>query len=176
MSLEEASFAFLGKTTPEKKKTAPTESSDPKNATPWKVLKQRWHSLRKGFPPGKDIVWPAETLSVFIQAIHQSAGGGRWRWDEQSTARYILPGQKEPWIILHTKRPEGLIAVLNGPSGYKPGKLKDSLPMKVQITQRGDEQEQIQISFTELQQPRDPAVRKLLSTHMKYVSEMAVGK
>ncbi|MEM7473883.1 MAG: excinuclease ABC subunit UvrA, partial [Planctomycetota bacterium] len=137
--LEEASFAFLGKTTPEKKVETESGSSDPKNTTPWKVLKQRWHSLRKGFPPGKDIVWPAETLSVFIQAVHQSAGGGRWRWDEQSTARYILPGQKDPWIVLHTKRPEGLIAVLHGPKGYDPGSLKDSLPMKVQITKRGED-------------------------------------
>lgn len=173
--LEEASFAFLGKTTPEKKEDTPAKS-DPKNATPWKVLKQRWHSLRKGFPPGKDIVWPAETLSVFIQAVHQSAGGGRWRWDEQTTARYILPGQKEPWIVLHTKRPEGLIAVLNGPKGYEPGGLKDTLPMKVQISARGENEEQIQVSFTELQQPRDPSVRKLLSSHMKFVGQVTVGK
>ncbi|MEM8735873.1 MAG: excinuclease ABC subunit A, partial [Planctomycetota bacterium] len=174
--LKEASYAFLGKTTTEKKKPEAAASTDPKNATPWKVLKQRWHSLRKGFPPGKDIVWPAETLSVFIQAVHQSAGGGRWRWDEQSTARYILPGQKEPWIILHTKKPEGLIAVLNGPKGYKPpASLKDSLPTKVQISGRGDAEEQVQIAFTELQQPRHPAVRKLLSTHMKHASETPVS-
>lgn len=175
--LKEASYAFLGKTTTEKKKPEASESSDPKNATPWKVLKQRWHSLRKGFPPGKDIVWPAETLSVFIQAVHQSAGGGRWRWDEQTTARYILPGQKEPWIILHTKNPEGLIAVLNGPKGYKPSPaIKEALPTKVQISARGEAGEQVQISFTELQQPRHPAVRKLLSTHMKFVNQTPVGK
>ena len=131
--------------------------------------------MRKGFPPGKTIVWPAETLSVFIQAVHQSAGGGRWRWDEQSTARYTLPGKKEPWIVLHTKRPEGLIAVLNGPHGFKPGDLKDSLPVKVQITSRNASEEQIQISFTELQQPRDRNVRKLLSTHMKHVSRRTAG-
>ncbi|MCR9292599.1 MAG: excinuclease ABC subunit UvrA [bacterium] len=173
--LRDASFAFLGKTvTP--KKESPDSKADPKSHMPWKVMKQRWHSMRKGFPPGKDIVWPAETLSVLIQAVHQSAGGGRWRWDDQNTARYTLPGQKEPWIILHTKRPEGLIAVLNGPKGYKPGSWQDTLPMKVQITSLGNEEEQIQIAFTELQQPRDPAVRKLLSTHMKFVDQVAVGK
>ena len=48
--------------------------------------------------------------------------------------------------------------------------------MKVQITSLGKDEEQIQIAFTELQQPRDPAVRKLLSTHMKYVGQVAVGK
>lgn len=172
--LEDACNAFLGKTAPPPKQESASKSTA-KGSEPWKVLKQRWHSLRKGFPPGKDIVWPAETLSVFIQAIHQSAGGGRWRWDEQNTARYILPGQKEPWIILHTKKPEALVAVLNGPKGYKPGSFKDSLPVKVQITKRGDDEEQIQVSFTELQQPRHPAVRKLLASHMKHVDKTKVG-
>ncbi len=176
--LEDAAYAFLGKPRSEPEPVASDlpAVTDPKKSMPWKVLKQRWHSLRKGFPPGRDIVWPAETLSVFIQAIHQSAGGGRWRWDEQTTARYILPGSKKPWIILHTKRPEGLVAVLNGPKGYDPGDLKDSLPMPVQITKRGDDEEQIQIAFTALQQPRDPSVRKLLSTHKQFVSEAGVAK
>ncbi len=116
---------------------------------PWKVLKQRWHSLRKGFPPGRAVVWPAETLSVFIQSVHQTSGEGRWRWDEQTHARYYLPGQEEPWITLHTKRPEALIAVLTGPPGFVPGSLKDSLPVPVQITTRGETAEQLQISFTE---------------------------
>lgn len=178
--LEDAAFAFLGKTRTPPPPPPGEEPSDevggPKKHMPWKVLKQRWHSLRKGFPPGADIVWPAETLSVFIQAIHQSAGGGRWRWDEQTTARYMLPGQKQPWIILHTKRPEGLVAVLNGPKGYEPGDLKDSLPMPVQITSRDDGTQQVQIAFTELQQPRDKAVRKLLSTHRDFVCPVDVSK
>lgn len=172
--IEEASNSFLGKTAPAPAAEA-SASTDPKAVQPWKVLKQRWHSLRKGFPPGRKIVWPAETLSVFIQAIHQAAGGGRWRWDEQSSARYILPGQSEPWLILHTKRPEGLIAVLNGPKGFDPGDLKDSLPMTLQVTSRGDDGEQLQLAFTELQQPRDLSVRKLFARHAKYVSSVKVS-
>jgi excinuclease ABC subunit A len=170
--LHEAGTCFLGKTSPVPETV---ETGDPKNHMPWKVLKQRWHSLRKGFPPGRTIVWPAETLSVFIQAVHHAAGGGRWRWDEQSCARYTFPGASEPWIVLHTKRPEGLIAVLNGPKGYQPGELKDLLPVPVHTTARGDDQEQIQVAFTELQQPRDPAFKKLLATHMNYVRRVKVG-
>jgi excinuclease ABC subunit A len=170
--LHEAGTCFLGKTSPVPETV---ETGDPKNHMPWKVLKQRWHSLRKGFPPGRTIVWPAETLSVFIQAVHHAAGGGRWRWDEQSCARYTFPGASEPWIVLHTKRPEGLIAVLNGPKGYQPGELKDLLPVPVHTTARGDDQEQIQVAFTELQQPRDPAFKTLLATHMNYVRRVKVG-
>ena len=64
--------------------------------------------------------------------------------------------------------------MLNGPKGYKPDSFKDSLPMKVQITARGDA-EQVQISFTELQQPRDASVRKLLATHKDFVTGVKVG-
>ncbi|MCC7335729.1 MAG: excinuclease ABC subunit UvrA [Pirellulaceae bacterium] len=169
--LRDASSAFLGKTTPTPETV---ESSDPKQHAPWRVLKQRWHSLRKGFPPGRTVVWPAETLSVFIQSVHQAAGGGKWRWDEQTTARYFLPGNSQPWIVLHTKRPEGLIAVLHGPSGYDPGDLKDTLPVKLQMTSRGSDEQQLQMAFTELQQPRDSAVKKLLTKHMQYVSRVKV--
>lgn len=169
--LEDASTVFLGKTAP---LPEAVESTDPKDQKPWKILKQRWHSLRKGFPPGRTVVWPAETLSVFIQAVHQSAGGGRWRWDEQTAARYTLPGHKEPWIVLHTKRPEGLIAVFSGPKGFDPGELKASLPVKLQVTTRSEDEEQLQIAFTELQQPRDAAVRKLLTLHMKHANRVKV--
>ncbi len=164
--LDQAMDAFLGKTP---QSDLPSESGDSEKNMPWKILKQRWHSLRKGFPPGRTIVWPAETLSVFIQAIHQTSGEGRWRWDEQTFARFYLPGQEDPWITLHTKRPEALIAVLSGPKGFEPGPLKDSLPVPVQITSRGEDGEHLQISFTELQQPRDPSVRKLLGAHLEFL-------
>jgi excinuclease ABC subunit A len=169
--LTDASTVFLGKTSPV---AASSEELEPKDQKPWKILKQRWHSLRKGFPPGRTVVWPAETLSVFIQAVHQAAGGGRWRWDEATNARYVLPGHKEPWITLHTKRPEGLIAVLNGPRGFDAGDLKASSPVPLQVTSRGDTEEQIQLAFTELQQPRDSTIRKLLTSHMKHVSRVNV--
>ena len=169
--LRDAATAFLGKTAPV---TETVSTSDPKEHTPWKVLKQRWHSLRKGFPPGRTVVWPAETLSVFIQSVHQSAAGGRWRWDEQTTARYFLAGCSDPWIVLHTKRPEGLIAVLHGPQGYDPGDLVDGLPVKLQMTSRGDDGQQLQMAFTELQQPRDANVKKLLTRHMQFVSQVNV--
>ncbi|MCA9191512.1 MAG: excinuclease ABC subunit UvrA [Planctomycetales bacterium] len=168
--LDDAALAFLGK-------TAPTVAAAPIDASkqmPWKILKQRWHSLRKGFPPGRSIVWPAETLSVFIQSVHQATGDGRWRWDEATAARYVLPGVDEPWIVLHTKRPEGLIAVLNGPKGFNVSKIKDALPVSVQVTTRGDSEEQIQLAFTELQQPRDPAVKKLLAAHVSHIRKSQV--
>jgi excinuclease ABC subunit A len=166
--VHDAAGIFLGKTAPTVEQPA-ASSVEPKDQKPWKILKQRWHSLRKGFPPGRTVVWPTETLSVLIQAVHQAAGGGRWRWDEQTLARYFLPGQQEPWLVLHTKRPEGLIAVLTGPKGFPLGDLKDSSPVAIHVTTRGDE-EQLQLAFTELQQPRDATIRKLLASHMKFTS------
>jgi excinuclease ABC subunit A len=173
--LTQASYAFLGKTTQSEATAAEPTEGVANEVTPWRVLKQRWHSLRKGFPSGKSIVWPAETLSVFIQSVHQMAGGGKWRWDEPTSARYYLPGQSQPWIIVHTKRPEALIAVLNGPSGFEAGDLKDSLPVKLSVTGKGTAEEQLQLAFTQLNQPRDASVKKVLNLHAKHCSQRAAS-
>jgi excinuclease ABC subunit A len=167
--LEKAAHAFLGKTTDSDEIENRTDGSNAK--APWQILKQRWHALRKGFPAGRDIVWPAETLSVFIQAVHQAVGGGRWRWDDATQARYFLDGQTEPWIVLHTKRPEGLICVLNGPRGFESSSLRDNLSVPLQVTQRSDDQEQLQVAFTQSHQPREAGFRKLLSLHAKHSTD-----
>lgn len=162
--LEDAMNGFLGRTT----SLDEVEQGGAEKMSPWRVLKQRWHSLRKGFPPGRTIEWPAETLSVFIQTVHHVSGEGKWRWDEQTQAKYFLPGKEEPWIVLHTKRPEGLIAVFNGPRGFQPGDLKNSVPVPLQITSANPHEEHLQLSFTELQQPRDTSIRKLLAAHLEH--------
>ena len=91
-------------------------------------------------------------------------------------ARYLLPGCSDPWITLHTKRPEGLIAVLTGPKGFDLEDLKGSMPVPMSVTERGDDEEQIQVSFTALQQPRDATVRKLLASHRKYVDSKSTKR
>jgi hypothetical protein len=66
--------------------------------------------------------------------------------------------------------------VLNGPKGFDAGKLKEGLPMQLQVTSRGADQEQIQIAFTELQQPRDPGIKKILSLHCRHVNTQTANE
>ncbi len=169
--LTQAMDAFLMGTGPDNDETSTGSVQD---HMPWKVLGQRWHTLRKGFPPNRDIVWPAEAISVLVQTMHQVAKDGRWRWDEQTFASFIVPEFGEPWVTVYTKRPEGLVVVING---HNLDKLKDmysQLPVTPQLTSRSGLQ-QLQMAFTELQQPRDPAFKKLLESHYMAMSAIMRG-
>ena len=42
---------------------------------PWKVLGQKWHFLRKGFPPGKTVAWETEVLEELCEMLHDSGAG-----------------------------------------------------------------------------------------------------
>ncbi len=66
--------------------------------------------------------------------------------------------------------------MLNGPKGFNIQPFADRLKTKPTVTPRGDDQEQIQIAFTALQQPRDPVIRKLLASHMRYASGKQLAK
>ena len=165
--LNKAMNEFLGKDS-----EASAHESDPEKTMPWKVLGQRWHALRKGFPPGRDIQWPAETLSVLVQTVHQTASEGDWRWDDRSVAKFTLPGRQEPWLTLHTKNPEGLILVLNGPALPGLSEWSNTLPMHLVTSDLRDGQQQLQLSFTQTQQPRNSAVRRLLQEHLAAISSL----
>ncbi|MFO1066668.1 MAG: excinuclease ABC subunit UvrA [Pirellulales bacterium] len=171
--LDTAMTAFLAETTGE---STAVESATVEQHMPWKVLGQRWHTLRKGFPPGREILWPAETLSVLVQVVHQTAVGGRWRWDEQSSAKFCLFGHDQPWITVHTKRPEGLIVMLSGPQIVDRDELSAAMPIPVNWTDRDEGEQILQMAFVETQQPRDSAFRKLLAAHLKAVLQAARKK
>ena len=158
--LNKAMAEFVGQTS-----DGSAAGNDSAKAMPWKVLGQRWHVLRKGFPAGREILWPAETVSVLVQSVHQTAKEGSWRWDERAIAKFHLPGHDDPWLTLHTKNPEGLILVMDGPTGLDVDAWTKDLAMPHTLTNRGNDRQQLQIAFTQAQQPRHAAVRKLLQAH-----------
>ncbi|MCC6511262.1 MAG: excinuclease ABC subunit UvrA, partial [Pirellulaceae bacterium] len=158
--------------------SAPAEPvvADIESHMPWKVLGHRWHAMRKGFPVGRDVAWPAETLSVLVQTLHQVGGAqlGRWQWDDQTQVKVWVPGYAEPWVTMHTKRPEGLIVVLTGPPLDELDQHKAAMPVALNWTNRSPGVQQLQLSFTETLQPRDAAFKKLLTAHLSALGNAVV--
>lgn len=87
----------------------------PDDVMPWKVLGQKWHFSRKGFPPGKKVHWPTEVLEELCEMLKEAAPKGQFLWNNQQVVHLYLPSQKEPWATLHTKRTQALELVLSGP-------------------------------------------------------------
>ncbi|HEX4150526.1 MAG TPA: excinuclease ABC subunit A, partial [Pirellulales bacterium] len=88
---------------------------NPEDVMPWKVLGQKWHLSRKGFPPGKKVSWETEVLEDLCELLSETAPQGQFLWNNQQVVHLCLDGPGEPWASIYTKRPAALDLVLTGP-------------------------------------------------------------
>ena len=101
-------------------------SSELEEHTPWKKLGEKWHFLRKGFAPGKRIEWDVEVLELLCEMLREAAPQVQFLWNNQVLVRAYLPGQRDPWVSLLTKRPEALVLALHVPkNGIAFGRLAE---------------------------------------------------
>ena len=89
-------------------------AQNPEDVMPWKVLGQKWHFSRRGFPPGKKVEWPAELLEELCELLSATAPAGQFLWNNQQVVHLFVPQQSEPWASLYTKRLAGVDLVLTG--------------------------------------------------------------
>ena len=91
-------------------------AENPEDLMPWKKLGQKWHLSRRGFPPGKRVVWDPELLEDVVQLLNDTVGSrAEFLWNNQQLVHLFIRGHKQPWATLHTKRPDSLELALNGP-------------------------------------------------------------
>ena len=99
-------------------KFADRAAENPDDLMPWKKLGQKWHFLRKGFPPGKSPQWSSEVLEELCETLSEAAGGdGQFLWNNQQVVHLFLKGQREPWASIWTKRLPSVDVALTSPKG-----------------------------------------------------------
>jgi excinuclease ABC subunit A len=90
-------------------------ATNPEDIMPWKVLGQKWHFARKGFPPGRRVQWEPDVLEELCELLTEIAPDGQFLWNNQQVVHVFVAGQKEAWASVFTKRPQALELVLTGP-------------------------------------------------------------
>jgi len=90
----------------------------PEDVMPWKVLGQKWHLARKGFPPGKKPAWDVEVLEELCEMLGEAAPAGQFLWNNQVLVHLFVKGHRPPWASLYTKRLGSLDLTLSGPKGH----------------------------------------------------------
>jgi excinuclease ABC subunit A len=125
----------------------------PDDVMPWKVLGRKWHLSRKGFPPGKKIEWPQETLEELLELLESAASrvvpdaGKQFLWNNQQLIHLMVPGSRTPWATVHTKRTAGVDLYLNGPSGaFATGRIA-TLAEKRAVESAGKGVDQVKLRF-----------------------------
>ena len=142
----------------------------PEDVSPWKVLGQKWHLLRKGFPPGRTVEWKAETLEELCELVKEVAPDGEFLWSNQQLVRILVPQQREPWATIYTKRPQSLLLVLNGPKGkFALGGITN-LGSAREFDDLSKERDIIKLHFANIEQVHQPELRQFLTQHLASIS------
>jgi excinuclease ABC subunit A len=99
---------------------------NPEDVMPWKVLGQKWHFARRGFPPGKPPKWEVEVLEELCEMLKEVAPDAQFLWNNQQLVHLFVKEQHEPWATLVTKRVAHVELALKGPKGrFALGRVTD---------------------------------------------------
>lgn len=120
---------------------------DPNELTPWKVLKQKWHLSRKGFPSQKRVSWNVETLESLLHNLEPVLSPLSNDWDNKTTVQYRHPKTGKLLVEIHTKRREALqLTLYTEPGAIALGEIVHLGKTQEIVPYRGQEAVKIQLT------------------------------
>ncbi|MDA1049754.1 MAG: excinuclease ABC subunit UvrA [Planctomycetota bacterium] len=134
--------------------------------TPWKKLGQKWHFMRKGFPPGKQIKWAPEVLEELCELLEDVAPDSQFLWNNQVVVRMYLNGHRDPWAGIVTKKPEHVLLALSGPKGAIPlGRFAD-LGHDRELDESKDDYDVVKLAFRTVEDLHRSGLAEFLREHI----------
>ncbi len=132
---------------------------------PWTKLGQKWHFLRKGFPPGKKVLWDVEVLEELQELIEGIAPEGQFLWNNKQVVHMFVPDQKEPWISIYTKKLDSVWLQVTGPAGQVPlGRIAD-IGHEPTVKMLDDEREVARMSLRSIEEVQSLELETFLKEH-----------
>jgi excinuclease ABC subunit A len=170
-----AFWAFLERAVAGFKRFTDRVASKPEDVMPWKVLGQKWHLSRKGFPPGKKSAWKPEVLEELLEMLAEMVPGGQFLWNNQNVVYLMVPGVRKPWATVFTKRLGGVDLVLNGPKGkFQLGSVAE-LGAERALATDAEDYDQVKLRFVTTDELHNHHVAPFLRAHLESLPAAAVG-
>ena len=143
---------------------------NPDDVMPWKVLGQKWHFARKGFPPGKPPKWDVDVLEELCETLKETAPDTQFLWNSQQLVHVLVKGHRDPWATIHTKRVAAVELTLNGPKGLIAlGRVKD-LGTEPEVLP-GADRDQVRLRFVTTEDLDRGDLRTFLAEHLESLSQ-----
>ena len=86
----------------------------PDDLMPWKILKEKWHTIPKGLIGGNKLQWDIAMLDTVFKMLTELAPDAKPVWTNKVLVPYYvgppkrLGGRIVPWVIVGTKRCDAL--------------------------------------------------------------------
>jgi len=121
---------------------------NPDDLMPWKVLGRKWHLLRKGFLPGRQVQWEPEVLERLFGLLAETAPQGQFVWGNKVLVPVYVEGHKMPWAAIETKKLDAVHLNLFGPKGrFALGQIT-GLGREPELNAERPEHDVIRLSFS----------------------------
>ncbi|MEX0613026.1 MAG: excinuclease ABC subunit A, partial [Pirellulales bacterium] len=170
-----AFWAFLERSVAGFQKFAERLGTKPEDVMPWKVLGQKWHLSRKGFPPGKKTAWKPDVLEEVLEMLVDAVPDGQFLWNNQNVVYLMVPGVRKPWATVFTKRLAGVDLVLNGPKGaFQLGSLAE-LGAARELAIDGEDRDQVKMRFVTSDELHGENVSSFLRIHLESLRRATVA-
>jgi excinuclease ABC subunit A len=142
----------------------------PQELVPWRVLGQKWHFSRRGFPPGKTVEWPPELLEELCEMLADVAPSAQFLWNNQQLVHIFVSGQRDPWATIFTKRLAYVELVLTGPKDrFGLGRVADFAADREVLTEHPD-CDLVKMRFVTLDDLHRGDLRAFLREHLAGVA------
>jgi excinuclease ABC subunit A len=168
-------WSFVARSVAGFQKFAERVSANPDDVMPWKVLGQKWHLSKKGFPPGKKTAWMPEVLEELLEMLADLVPGGQFLWNNQNVVYLMVPGGRKPWATVYTKRLAGIDLVLNGPKGaFQLGSVAQ-IGAERSLATDSEDRDQVKLRFVTTDELHSENVAAFLKVHLDSLQIAAAG-
>ena len=142
--------------------------------SPWKKLGRKWHFMRKGFSPGRRVLWKAAVLEELVEILMEVAPQGEFLWNNQVQVNLCVDGQREPWARLLTKRHASLDLILTGPKNRVGFGRVAELGREREFDDSKSGVDHIRLKFKTLGDLRSGDLREFLVEHLRGITPASV--
>ena len=163
-----AFWAFLERAVAGFHKFTERVQQKPEDVMPWKVLGQKWHLSKKGFPPGKKTAWKPEVLEELLEMLPDAEPKGQFLWNNQNVVYFMVPGVREA-VGHRVARSDlaGVDLILNGPKGaFQLGGVAE-LGADRALATEAEDRDQVKLRFVTTEELHDEKVAAFLKAHLE---------
>jgi len=136
---------------------------------PWTKLGQKWHFIKKGFAPGKKVLWKPEVLEQLYELLKKTAPDAQFLWSNKQMVHIYVPQQKEPWASILTKKNESLWIHLIGPSKSVPLERVNQLSKTASVSNAGPRTDVVRLAFNSVEEIQSADLANFLGEHLEMV-------